>query len=59
MDRASIEFCIMSLTLPDVQLQHRLDEQHDVIVGTKPKRRVSRYFGSNFWVTTSGHSFPH
>ncbi len=37
------------------RLQHRLDEQRDGERGTKAKRRVSYYFSSNFWVTTSGH----
>jgi gamma-resorcylate decarboxylase len=37
------------------RLQHRLDEQRAGSVGSKAKQRVSYYFGSNLWVTTSGH----
>jgi 2,3-dihydroxybenzoate decarboxylase len=42
------------------RLQHRLDEQRDGERGAKSKRRVSYYFRSNFWLTTSGnyHSRP-
>jgi 2,3-dihydroxybenzoate decarboxylase len=36
-------------------LQHRIDEQREGAIGSKAKRRVSHYFASNFWVTTSGH----
>ena len=37
------------------RMQHRLDEQREGEKGSKAKQRASHYFGSNFWITTSGH----